>query len=330
MKGVLVHQLRRIPKKQIFEIYKSFFLDLFHTMKVARYSENLKINKKWSTRMAYHDFTAPWMRRCLKLETEIVYLNAIGVLALADHRNMRSNEGCRKAIFVSSAYFQFEPSVRPFLSKHVYDKSKILIKVSLATAASQPLSTQPLQESTTRTVPEQGHHEQQDRDQQQQTDEVQARDPPHINDIQPSKPFNSRQHEGSRSNIIPRPVAPNLTQPQPSDNTFPTDFIMPVIIPLNDMSFQTGALERNVPNTRLGSPPLTINSPLSPQPDTEDERSRNPFLQRNEDESRDRTLALVSIAIVKAQKEVDRPSHSSPPEHPSLNTTSPNTRHSTR
>ena len=69
--------------------------------------------------MAYADFTAPWFRPCLVFGTEIVFLNSLGVLAIPHHRNLRSHEVSRRALFILSAFYEFEPVLRPILQRYI-------------------------------------------------------------------------------------------------------------------------------------------------------------------------------------------------------------------
>ena len=172
VKGAVVNQLRTIPKKDILQIYGLFFNDVFDTLKSSRYRDYLRKVKKWSSRKSYADFTPPWIRHCLTLGTEVVFLNPLAIRAIPEHRVLRSTEGARKATFILSAFYTEEPVLRPFLDKHIYDVSKIKITYSGPSPYDRIKLTR--KEPERPQVPtEQRHLQQQPQDQQQQQREEQ-------------------------------------------------------------------------------------------------------------------------------------------------------------
>ena len=71
------------------------------------------------------DYTAPWMKRTLSVNNEVVYLNPNDLLAVPHVRKIRSLEGARKAKYILAAFYDNEPTSRSILRLTTYQRAKV-------------------------------------------------------------------------------------------------------------------------------------------------------------------------------------------------------------
>ena len=142
--GAVVDQLSPMKQTVTLNFYKDFFFSIYACINKSSYKKTLIKNKKWSSRFAYHDFTAPWMERTLSVRNEVVYLNSFAVLCIPHYKSLRSMEGSRKAKYILGAFYEQEPCLRPIFHKVLYETASIVFTfrpVEVPQATSQRIET---------------------------------------------------------------------------------------------------------------------------------------------------------------------------------------------
>ena len=126
VQGTIVDQLSSMNMPITLNFYKDFFFSVYSCINQSRYKKVLLKDRKWSSRFAYHDFTAPWMKRTLSVRNEIVYLNSDASICIPHYKSLRSVDGSRKAKYILSAFYENEPCIRPIFKKVLYDTASIV------------------------------------------------------------------------------------------------------------------------------------------------------------------------------------------------------------
>ena len=125
--GSIVDHFARLKMEVTLNVYKAFFSQVHDCINQSKYKKNLVRERCWIAKFAYHDFTAPWMKRTISVRNELVYLNPSGILCIPHFKSLRSLEGARKAKYVLAAFYQQEPCIRHILRKVLFDKTSTLM-----------------------------------------------------------------------------------------------------------------------------------------------------------------------------------------------------------
>ncbi|MEM7297984.1 MAG: hypothetical protein AAF391_06930, partial [Bacteroidota bacterium] len=280
--GVLIDQLDNSKPDTIVSIYHSFFETISDILKRCVYKHRLVKDRKWGGKFSYQYFTAPWMKRTLSINNEVVYLNPNAILSVPDKRALRSNEGSRKAKYILGAFFDNEPCLRDILRKVVYEKTSISIKHDPSSVSTDILR-----------IP----------------DALQSTSTPCTNNVQNEEVHEDRQTQHSNGTNL-HPIAPVLSSSKQSDREGVTGR------QVLDRSTSNGSSGSTIPSTGLEETPeaVEVNLPvqeellnqltrplLNPVPSAVIDEDSNPFL-KYENENTKELITISSDAIEAAQK----------------------------
>ena len=151
--ALIVHIIGTVPPNKILKIYQQFFRTLHSWIKSSKYYTRIMNQNKWSGKMSYKSFTAPWFKHFTQVTgpngASCMPSNPFKVRSNPDVKHIRSKTGATMALRILSAFYDVELEVRPLLRKITLDISGVLLSLYPGqvfvnrnlTALSGPLNT---------------------------------------------------------------------------------------------------------------------------------------------------------------------------------------------